>query len=208
VRSVYTGHQLPQSEVNAAVEQARARLANAGWTVSGIVYSNSPQAMPHAPEQTIFWAAKGDLVVRVSGDPTNKYAPHIPNNFIVAVHQQVPALVTIAAGTGLLLGTLGGLMLATWALRAFQRLGFAGRAAMAVTGMPALVLALLLEIAAIVLAVYYARALGWSHQDSRFPFFVLFYAQPLSLAALVAFLVSSATAAFAPRTDAPPKTAA
>lgn len=126
---------------------------------------------------------------------------------MVVVHQQVPAMITIAAGAGLLLGTLCGLMLATWALRAFQRLRFAGRAAMAVTGMPALVLALLLEIAAIVLAIYYARALGWSHQDSRFPFFVLTYARPLSLAALVALLLSSATAAFAPRTDASPETA-
>lgn len=58
VRGVYTGHQLPQNEVNGAVEQARTRLANAGWTIGRIVYSNSPQAMPHSPEQTIFWAAR------------------------------------------------------------------------------------------------------------------------------------------------------
>lgn len=202
VRSVWVAYRVPGAEVNAWVEQVRARFTAEGWQIGRTVYSQTDQAIAKYPEQTIFWAAKGELVVRVSGDPTEKYASSGNPNVVIGVHKQAPPMVTVAAVVGLLVGITAGWMLAGWVLRAFQRHTAAGRAAMLVVGVPVLVLAVLFEVAALVLAFYYARALGWSQQDSRFPFLVLSFS-PLALAACgIGLFLSAAFAAVAPRAPA------
>ncbi|MEV0457958.1 hypothetical protein [Catellatospora methionotrophica] len=198
----WLAYQVPGAEVNAWVDRVRDRLAADGWQLGRTVYSMSDQAVAKYPEQTIFWAAKDDLVVRVSGDPTEKYGSSGVPNVIIAVHAQAPPLVTTAAVAGLLLGIVAGRMLAGWALRAFQRHAAAGRVAMLVAGAPGLVVAALAEVAALVLAYYFATALGWSHQDSRIPYLVLSFAGVVTAGGGISLLLCGALAAVAPRVPA------
>ncbi|MEV0272467.1 hypothetical protein AB0H43_27130 [Hamadaea sp. NPDC050747] len=201
VTHTWLAYRVPGAEVNAWVEQVRARFAADGWRIGRTVYSQTDQAVAKYPEQTIFWAAKGDLVVRVSGDPTEKYAPSNPNVGI-QVHRQASPMVTVGALAGLLVGVAVGWMLAGWALRAFRRHTTAGRAAMVAVGAPGLLIAALAAVAALVLAYFFATALGWSHQDSRFPYFVLSYVPVVTLAGGVSLMLSALVAAVAPRTPA------
>ncbi|GAA1369093.1 hypothetical protein [Catellatospora chokoriensis] len=196
----WLAYQVPGAEVNAWVDQARDRFTADGWQLGQTVYSRSDQAIAEYPEQTIFWAAKGDLVVRIMGDPTEKYAG-MPN-VIIGVHQQAPPMVTVAAVAGLLLGVAVGWVFAAWALRAFQRHTTAGRLAMLVAGAPGLCIAAAAGVAALVLAYYYATALGWSHQDSRFPYLVLTYDRAIAVAGGISLLLSAAIAVVAPRVRA------
>ncbi|NUR50547.1 MAG: hypothetical protein HOV71_20665 [Hamadaea sp.] len=200
VTHTWLAYQVPGAEVNAWVEQVRDRFAADGWQIGRTVYSQTDQAVAKYPEQTIFWAVKGDLVVRVSGDPTEKYASY--PTATIAVHRQAPAMVTVGAVAGLLVGIAAGWMLAGWALRAFQRHTTAGRAAMVAVGAPGLLIAALAAVAALVLAYFFATALGWSHQDSRFPYFVLSYVPVVTLAGGVSLLLTALVAAAAPRTPA------
>lgn len=200
VTHTWLAYKVPGAEVNAWVDQARARFTADGWQLGRTVYSHSDQAIAEYPEQTIFWAAKGDLVVRIMGDPTEKYAG-IPN-VIIGVHQQAPPMVTVAAVAGLLLGVAVGWAFAGWALRAFQRHNTPGRVAMLVVGAPGLCIAAAAGVAALVLAYYYATALGWSHQDSRFPYLVLNYDRAIAVAGGISLLLSAAVAAVAPRVRA------
>ncbi|GIF97085.1 hypothetical protein [Catellatospora citrea] len=199
VTHTWIAYQVPGAEVNAWVDQARDRFTADGWQLGRTVYSRSDQAIAEYPEQTIFWAAKGDLVVRIMGDPTEKYASSGIPNVVIGVHQQAPPMVTVAAVAGLLLGVAVGWAVAAWALRAFQRHTTAGRVAMLVAGAPGLCIAAVAGVAALVLAYYYATALGWSHQDSRFPYLVLTYDRAIAVAGGVSLLLSAAIAVVAPR---------
>ncbi|MCP2323327.1 hypothetical protein HDA40_001834 [Hamadaea flava] len=202
VRHTWLAYRVPGAEVNAWVEQVRDQLIADGWQIGRTVSSQTDLAVAKYPEQTIFWAVKDDLVVRVSGDPTEKYAPSNPN-VSIQVHKQAPPMVTVGAVVGLLFGVIVGWMFAGWALRGFRRHTSAGRIAMLVVAIPGLVVAALTGIAALVLAFYFATALGWSHQDSRFPFLVLSYIPAVSLASGISLFLAAALAAMAPRGSAP-----
>jgi hypothetical protein len=202
VTHTWLAYRVPGAEVNAWVEQVRDRLTANGWQIGRTVYSQSAQAIAKYPEQTIFWAAKGDLVVRVSGDPTEKYASSGNPNVVIGVHKQAPPMVTVGAMVGLLFGVVVGGLFAGWALRAFQRHTAAGRIAMVVAGAPGLVIAALADVAALILAYYFATALGWSHQDSRFPYLVLSYIPAVAVAGGISLLLSAVLAAAAPRVPA------
>ncbi|WP_155387822.1 hypothetical protein [Catellatospora paridis] len=202
VTHTWLAYRVPGAEVNAWVDQARDRFTADGWQLGRTVYSQSDQAIAKYPEQTIFWAAKGDLVVRIMGDPTEKYGSSGIPNVIIGVHQQAPPMVTVAAGAGLLFGIAVGWAFAGWALRAFQRHTTAGRVAMLVAGAPVLCIGALAGVAALVLAYYYATALGWSHQDSRFPYLVLTYDRAVAVAGGISLFLSATLAAVAPRVRA------
>lgn len=146
----------------AVLRGARDRLAAAGW---------------HTGEPTrdaVFWASKGDQVVRVTALPGDRdpdgggsWSEGDPVSLMVSVHSTAPTAVTALTLAGLLAGAVAGWLAAVWALHARARHRSRLRTATLALGLSCMALGVTTVLLPVVAAVIgLASVDGWSPQDS------------------------------------------
>jgi hypothetical protein len=122
----------PQDQVAARVDQAHARLAAAGWRVEPVTVQG---------DGVRYFAASGaGLRLLVTGQPAYDQITH-PIELVVTKGSSRPAMVGDALG--MLGGTLLGWLAMAWIAQRQRRQRLAIRAAIALSGLPALLFAVL-----------------------------------------------------------------
>lgn len=177
------------------VTQIRDRLRTDGWQVGPMALGT----LPNWPGHVVFWAARDNVAVRVSGDGSGKAAGAGEPGLTVDVHRQGHPLYPTAVGAAMLLGTLGGWLLVAGTLRRWARSGPGYRlVALGVSVVP-VAFAALGGISALALAARLVLVGGWGAQDSLFAAVVLLFVPWVSIVTGVGLLLAGAVTALAPR---------
>jgi subtilisin family serine protease len=196
---VEIGYRPPRGEALAASEAAYHRLQQDGWDVGKMARGGTPDALPGWQDSNVFWAVKGDDVIRVDADSSGKHEAAGEPTLTLDVYRQAPSLVTAAAAIGLLLGALVGWLVTAAVLRRVAQQTRRARFTIAAAGIPAVVLTAAFDAGALVYAGYLAATFGWSAQDSLFAataFATVIWMFPIGGALIVAGLILATVIAF------------
>ena len=193
------------TDVVTVLEQARARMVEAGWSSGHPVFGE---------EIGVVWVDRGDRVVRLetrlgTGEPGGggSWSVGDPVQLWVSVHATASGWVTVLSALGFGLGLLLGWLAAAWAMRAFGRHGPVGRALMLVLAVPTLLVGLLALLApAGLTGLALGLRDGWSAQDSLVAAIVLRNGWPFAVAVGLGLLAVTAVAIVGPDSGSRPTT--
>jgi hypothetical protein len=170
----------PPEQALTMATAAHERLVAAGWRIDGLVRQGD--------RVRLFEAVDGDTRLSVTANPA---VPADTASLALVVSKDLSARVVLAVSAGLVGGVLLGWLGCGWVLRRFRLHRTPVRLALAATGLPALLLALLVSGVIVVMVVAVTAEDEWAATDVRFPALLVTLAWPVVLA----FAAAAATAA-------------